>query len=106
MNDRLSIRSRRFLSQVWQLAAPYWRSEEKPRAWLLLSAIVAMTFGIVYMLGLLNEWNRQFFNALESKNSEDFFALMLQARARAERRYNGAGCAVMKSDRRKVSCGQ
>jgi putative ATP-binding cassette transporter len=37
-----------------------------------------MTFGIVYMLVLLNEWNRKFYNALENKNSDDFFALLLQ----------------------------
>ena len=77
MNDGLSIQSRRFLGQVWQLVAPYWRSEEKGRAWALLVAIVAMTLGIVYMLVLLNDWNRQFFDALEKKSSEDFFALLL-----------------------------
>ena len=78
MTDRLSIRSRRFLGQVWELAMPYWRSEEKVRAWTLLAAIVGMTLGIVYMLVLLNEWNRQFYNALETKASEDFYVLMLQ----------------------------
>ncbi|HUP95854.1 MAG TPA: ABC transporter ATP-binding protein/permease [Burkholderiales bacterium] len=78
MTDRLSIRSRRFLGQVWELAMPYWRSEEKVRAWTLLSAIVGMTLGIVYMLVLLNGWNRQFYNALETKASEDFYVLMLQ----------------------------
>ncbi|MGZ5089919.1 MAG: ABC transporter ATP-binding protein/permease [Burkholderiales bacterium] len=79
MNDGLLIHARRsFLGQVWQLAVPYWRSEEKVRAWSLLAAIVAMTLGIVYMLVLLNEWNRKFYNALENKNSDDFFALLLQ----------------------------
>jgi putative ATP-binding cassette transporter len=78
MNDGLLIHARSFLGQVWQLAVPYWRSEEKGRAWSLLAAIVAMTFGIVYMLVLLNEWNRKFYNALENKNSDDFFALLLQ----------------------------
>jgi putative ATP-binding cassette transporter len=77
MNDRLSIRSRSFIGQVWQLAAPYWRSEEKGQAWVLLAAIVAMTLGIVYMLVLLNEWNREFFNALEQKDSQDFFVLLV-----------------------------
>jgi putative ATP-binding cassette transporter len=77
MADALSIRSRRFLGQVWELTTPYWRSEEKASAWLLLGTIVAMTLGIVYMLVLFNDWNRQFFDALEKKNAEDFFALML-----------------------------
>ena len=77
MEDRLSIRSRTFLGQVWQLAAPYWRSEEKGMAWLLLGTIVVMTLGIVYMLVLLNEWYREFYNALENKQADDFFALLL-----------------------------
>src|SRR4051812_14046392 len=77
MEQRLSIRSRHFLGRVWQLAAPYWRSEEKGSAWLLLGAIVGMTLGIVYMLVLLNEWNREFYNALENKQAEDFFVLLL-----------------------------
>ena len=77
MSRDLSIRSRHFLGQVWQLAAPYWRSEDKGRAWLLLGAIVAMTLAIVYLLVLLNDWNRQFFNALENKDADDFFSLML-----------------------------
>jgi putative ATP-binding cassette transporter len=78
MNDGLLIHARSFLGQVWQLAMPYWRSEEKGRAWSLLAVIVAMTLGIVYMLVLLNEWNRKFYNALENKNSDEFFALLLQ----------------------------
>src|SRR5688572_15561866 len=78
MSERLPIRSRRFMGQLWQLTSPYWRSDEKARAWTLLVTIVAMTLGIVYMLVLLNNWNRQFFDALEKKNSEDFFVLMLQ----------------------------
>src|SRR3954470_11671938 len=77
MEERLSIRSRKFLGQVWQLAVPYWRSEEKGMAWLLLVSIIVMTLGIVYMLVLLNEWNRQFFNTLETKDAEDFFVLLV-----------------------------
>ncbi len=77
MAERLTIRSRRFMGQVWELAAPYWRSEEKWRARLLLAAIVAMTLGIVYMLVLFNDWNKMFYDALEKKNEQDFFGLML-----------------------------
>src|ERR1043166_7246529 len=80
MAERLQIRSRSFLGQVWELTVPYWRSNEKGGAWLVLrrATIVAMTLGIVYMLVLLNDWNKMFFDALEKKNQEDFFALMLQ----------------------------
>jgi putative ATP-binding cassette transporter len=70
------IDARTFLGNVWKLSAPYWRSEEKWRAWGLLAAIVALSLGSVYMLVLLNEWNRQFYNALEQKDERDFFALL------------------------------
>jgi len=71
------IDARTFLGNVWKLTVPYWRSEEKWRAWALLVAIVSLSLSTVYMLVVLNEWNRQFFNALEQKNEEDFFALLL-----------------------------
>jgi putative ATP-binding cassette transporter len=75
--QRLSIGSGKFLARVWQLAAPYWRSEEKGMAWLLLGAIVGMTLAIVYMLVVFNDWYRLFYNALEQKQSEDFFVLLV-----------------------------
>ena len=68
--------TRRFLMQAWHLATPYWRSQERWRAWGLLAAIVTLTLCTVYLLVELNEWSRQFFNAVEQKSSEDFFVLL------------------------------
>src|SRR5262245_50170651 len=76
MSTHMLIDARTFLGNVWKLAAPYWRSEEKWRAWGLLTAIVALSLFSVYMLVLLNQWNRQFFNALEQRDERDFFALL------------------------------
>ena len=76
MANGLLIDARTFLGNVWKLSAPYWRSEEKWRAWGLLGAIVALSLSLVYMLVLLNDWNRQFYNALEQKDERDFFALL------------------------------
>ncbi|MGH8683035.1 MAG: ABC transporter ATP-binding protein/permease [Burkholderiales bacterium] len=70
------INARTFLGNVWKLSAPYWRSEERWRAWALLAAIVVLSLGTVYMLVLFNDWNRQFYNALEQKDERDFFALL------------------------------
>ncbi|MCU0803706.1 MAG: ABC transporter ATP-binding protein/permease [Burkholderiales bacterium] len=77
MDTNVFIRARSFLGKVWNLAVPYWRSEEKLTAWGLLGAIVAISLGLVYMLVLLNDWQRDFFNAIQEKQSEDFFALLL-----------------------------
>lgn len=77
MPANVFIRARSFLGKVWNLASPYWRSEERGVAWALLAAIVAISLALVYMLVLLNDWQRQFFNAIEARHYEDFFALLL-----------------------------
>lgn len=76
MANGVLIDARTFLGNVWKLSAPYWRSEEKWRAWGLLAAIVTLSLGTVYMLVLLNNWNREFFNAIQDKNEADFFDLL------------------------------
>jgi len=78
VNQSLLIEGRTFLRRAWQLAKPYWKSEERGRAWALFIAIVGLSLSIVYMLVLLNDWNRQFFNAVEQKNRDEFFALLLR----------------------------
>src|SRR6185369_14712528 len=77
MNRQLFIDAGTFLGKVWELAKPYWKSDEKGRAWALLVAIVALTLGLVYVDVLFNEWNRVFYNALEQKNYQDFEDLRL-----------------------------
>jgi vitamin B12/bleomycin/antimicrobial peptide transport system ATP-binding/permease protein len=53
---------------VWRLLKPYWTSEEKWRAWGLLAAVIVLALGMVYLNVLFNEWNREFYNALNEKN--------------------------------------
>jgi putative ATP-binding cassette transporter len=76
MATAVKIDARTFLGKVWKLASPYWRSEEKWRAWALLVSIVSLSLFSVYLLVLFNDWNRQFFNTLEQKDEEGFFALL------------------------------
>ncbi|MES2025839.1 MAG: ABC transporter ATP-binding protein/permease [Pseudomonadota bacterium] len=57
---------------VWRLIQPYWVSEEKWRARGLLFTIVALALGMVYLEVLFNTWNREFYNALETKNYKIF----------------------------------
>ena len=63
-----------FCGRVRALAAPYFRSEDKWKARGLLAAIVALNLGAVYMLVLLNEWNRVFYDALQNKDAAVFWA--------------------------------
>jgi vitamin B12/bleomycin/antimicrobial peptide transport system ATP-binding/permease protein len=74
---RLLIHAATFLGRVWKLARPYWFSEERWRARGLLAAIVALSLGLVYLTVVFNQWNRDFYNALEQKNAADASALLL-----------------------------
>ena len=52
----------------WSLIAPYWKSTDKWIARLLLASVVSLALGMVYLNVLFNDWNRDFYNALENKN--------------------------------------
>lgn len=64
------------LRDAWALAAPYWRSEERGRAFLLLGVVVGLNLALVAMAVLLSFWNREFFNALEARDAARFGALL------------------------------
>ena len=64
---------RQFAGKVGRLALPYFSSEEKWKARALLVAIVALNLAGVYMLVLLNEWNRGFYDALQNKDQPVFW---------------------------------
>jgi putative ATP-binding cassette transporter len=66
-------RTRRFLRQVTHLSLPYFRSGQRWQARGLLAAIIALNLGAVYMLVLLNEWNRVFYDALQNKDAAVFW---------------------------------
>src|SRR4051794_5361331 len=67
-----------FLADVRQLVLPYWQSEERWIAGGLLAAVIALTLGLVALLLLLNNWNREFYNALEQRGFGDFQELLLR----------------------------
>ena len=69
--------ARHFIGRIWALTHPYWQSEERGRAWGLLVSIIALTLGLVYLDVQFNTWNREFYNALEQKNYDDFKDLIL-----------------------------
>lgn len=57
---------------VWHLIKPYWVSEERWKARGLLFAVIVLALGMVYLNVLFNDWNREFYNALENKNFAAF----------------------------------
>ncbi|MBB1075893.1 ABC transporter ATP-binding protein/permease [Rhodoferax sp. 4810] len=63
-----------FTSQAWALTKPYFASDQKWKARGLLAAIVALNLALVYMAVLFNDWNKLFYDALQEKNAEVFWA--------------------------------
>lgn len=59
--------------KVLALSAPYFRSDEKWKARALLAAIVVLNLAAVYMLVLINDWNRLFYDALQNKDQPVFW---------------------------------
>src|SRR5215207_4534944 len=64
--------------KVWALTTPFFSSDEKWKARALLAAIVLLNLGAVYMLVLLNDWNRLFYDALEKRDQPVFWAQLLR----------------------------
>lgn len=62
--------SRQFFKDVWYLTKSYWQSEEQKKAFFLLTCIIALTLGIVFMLVQLNTWNNSFYSALQNYDAE------------------------------------
>lgn len=65
-------RTRLFLKELWALAAPYFRSEDRWWAWSLLAVVIAINLFIVYLEVQFNLWYGRFYNALETKNWDVF----------------------------------
>jgi putative ATP-binding cassette transporter len=63
-----------FVAQAWALTKPYFQSEQKWKARALLLAIVALNLGLVYMAVLFNDWNKLFYDALQDKKADVFWA--------------------------------
>lgn len=94
MNGELSTRlagAADFVGKVWQLTVPYWRTSEIAEvrvfgrsmrvperwiAWGLLAIVLFLNIGIVWILKLANDWNARFYNALQDKNVDAFWAEM------------------------------
>ena len=67
-----------FWRDFWALFKPYWFSEERLIARLLLAAIIGLTLGMVYMNVQINEWQNLFFNTLQDKNKAEFYRQILR----------------------------
>ena len=56
------------LAIVWRIAIPYYFSEDRWPARLLLAAVIALELSVVALTVILNTWNNVFYNALQDRN--------------------------------------
>ncbi len=69
----MAANKRGFLRQAWDLAWPYWKSEEKWSAIGLLAAVVSLNLITVFLSVRFNYWNNDFYNALQQYDWIDFW---------------------------------
>lgn len=69
---------RGFARGTWTLTRPYWASEERWQAWLLLLVLMATNVGLVYLNVLFSQWNKAFYNALQDRNNAVFLRQLLR----------------------------
>ena len=65
-----------FLKDAWFIARPYFRSEEKWSARLLLGVIILLNLSLVGMDVVLNFWNGAFYDSLQNKDWRAFVDLL------------------------------
>ncbi len=62
----------RFAGRAWGLVKPYFASERRWQAIGLLAAVVALNLVTVWVDVLINDFQRDFFNALENRDQAEF----------------------------------
>jgi putative ATP-binding cassette transporter len=62
------------LRSFFRVALPYFRSEERRTARLLLAAIVGAELALVYVAVAVINWNARFYNALEKRDWNAFYS--------------------------------
>ena len=61
-----------FLRRCRYLAAPFWRSRASVKVGGMLAVAMAFNIANVYLTIRLNTWSKDFFNAMESKDGDEF----------------------------------
>ncbi|WPB56988.1 ABC transporter ATP-binding protein/permease [Xylophilus sp. GOD-11R] len=71
-------RGRLRLRDSWALLKPYWVSEDRKAALGLLAVVVGLNLAVVAVNVWLNNWNRIFYNTLESRDFPGFKTALAQ----------------------------
>jgi len=67
-----------FFRDLWMLARPYWFSEERRSARLLLAVVIGLNLCVVYVTVEYNLWQNAFYNALQNKDPAEFWRQLMK----------------------------
>jgi len=67
-----------FFRDLWVLARPFWFSEERRSARLLLAVVIALNLCVVYITVEFNLWQNAFYNALQNKDPAEFWKQLMK----------------------------
>ena len=77
MTNSTPVVKRSMMRRVWRLTAPYWGRSGEPRwAWSLLITVIALALFLVWMNVQFNNWNREFYEAIQEKDIDSFWPLI------------------------------
>ena len=68
-NTSGAVKAKRVMKvSAWNIIKPYWFSEDRWKAWLLLGVVVGFSFLSVQVSVYIGIWTEKFFNALFGVN--------------------------------------
>lgn len=69
----LFTKTKSFFHETRDILRPYWQSAERWQSGAMVTGILALIGGQVYMSVLFNSWWKDFFNAIQALNYADYF---------------------------------
>jgi putative ATP-binding cassette transporter len=67
------MEKQKFLRAFWQLAKPYWVSEQRGKGLVLLATVIGLALMLVWLEVQFNQWNNDFYNTFQDKDQAEFF---------------------------------
>jgi len=65
------------IADIWRLAVPYFRSDDRWPGRVLLGAVIAIELALVGLQVILNQWYNRFYNTLQDRNWDAFISAIL-----------------------------
>ena len=65
------------IATIWRLSLPYFRSEDRWPARILLAAVITLELSLVAIHVILNQWYNRFYNTLQDRDWNAFVSAIL-----------------------------